>query len=304
MAGHGFDPPAGTAVTLAPGLRRVLAPNPSAMTWRGTNTYLLGDPAGPVAVIDPGPDLPAHLRAILAAAPGGISHVLVTHAHVDHSALAGPLAAAAGAPVLAYGDAASGRSAVMARLAAEGLAGGGEGVDAGFAPDVRLADGEEVAGPGWRLTAIWTPGHMGNHLSFRWQEAAFCGDLVMGWASSLVSPPDGDVAAFRASCARLKALGASVLHPGHGAPIEDPAGRIDWLVAHRAGREAQIRAVLAQAPATLPQLTAALYAETPAHLHPAASRNVLAHLVDLHERRLIDASPRLSPDALFSATPP
>ncbi len=169
-------PPIGEMQELEPGIRRILAPNPSPMTYWGTNTYVVGE--GRVAVIDPGPADPVHLRAILnGLAPGEtVSYILVTHAHLDHSPLARPLAEATGAPVLAFGDALAGRSQVMCALVEGGLRSGGEGVDAGFAPDICLADGEAVAGDGWRLTALWTPGHFANHLCFALEDALFTAD--------------------------------------------------------------------------------------------------------------------------------
>ncbi len=300
-----FQPVPGVAEPLAPGLRRIVAPNPSPMTFRGTNTYLLGTGIpgkGALAVIDPGPDDPAHLQAILdALGPSqSISHILVTHAHVDHSPLARPLSEATGAPVLAFGRAEAGRSPVMAALAADGLAGGGEGVDAGFAPDITLRDGEEVAGDGWSITALHTPGHMGNHLSFAWGDALFCGDLVMGWASSLVSPPDGDLTDFMAACRRLRARPWRVFHPGHGAPIADPAARLDWLIDHRAAREAQVIDALVAGPATAQALAARIYTDTPPALLPAAARNVFAHLIDLYGKNRVAPEGPLSADAVFA----
>lgn len=296
-----FDPPAGIAEPVMPGLRRILAPNPGPMTFRGTNTYLVGTEG--LAVIDPGPDLPAHLAAILGAVGTGqrITHIFVTHAHGDHSPLARRLAAATGAPVLAFGDAAAGRSAAMRALVAEGMQGGGEGVDTAFRPDATLADGEVVVGEGWTLRALWTPGHMGNHLCFAWGDAVFSGDLVMGWSTSLISPPDGDLTDFLASCRRLQTERPARLWPGHGAPVTDPAARIDELVTHRMERERQIRAALAALGAATPAaLARAVYADTPPALLPAAARNVLAHLIDLASRGLVTAAPRPGPDALFA----
>jgi len=295
-----FDPPIGTPVTLSDGLRRVVAGNPSPMTYRGTNTYLLGE--GDIAVIDPGPALEAHMEAILGALGPSerITHIFVTHSHVDHSPLAAPLSEVTGAPVLAFGDSRAGRSAVMERLAGSGLTGGGEGVDAGFAPDITLAHGQSTAGESWELTALHTPGHFGNHLSFQWGDALFCGDLVMGWASSLVSPPDGDLTDFMASCEALHAREWSVFHSGHGAPITAPGARLDWLLDHRRAREAQILGALAAGPATPAALTEEIYTDTPAALLPAAERNVFAHLVDLTVREHVSAAPTLSPGALFS----
>lgn len=298
-----FDPPAGEAQATAPGLRRVLAPNPSPMTFRGTNTYLLG--AAELCVIDPGPDDPRHLAALLAAiGTAPVRAIVVTHSHLDHSPLARPLAEATGAPVLGYGDSLSGRSAVMQGLAAAGMTGGGEGVDPGFRPDRCLADGELLAGRDWEIRAIHTPGHLGNHLCLRWGEAIFTGDHAMGWASSLVSPPDGDMGDYLRSCARLQREGAGVLYPGHGPDVTDPAARLAWLVAHRHEREAQIRAVLARGPATPAEVARAVYPDLAPGLLPAAERNVLAHLIDLAARGEAEAHPSAGPDATFTPPPP
>lgn len=282
-----FDPIPGQDETVAPQVRRIVAPNASPMTFRGTNTYLVGQTG--LAVIDPGPVSDTHLAAILAAVRPGqhISHILVTHAHVDHSPLARDLSDATGAPVLAYGDAGAGRSAVMQQLDGEGLAGGGEGVDAGFRPDRCLADDEVVTGDGWQLQAIWTPGHFGNHLCFALGDVVFTGDLVMGWASSLVSPPDGDLGDFMASCRRLQRRGDRLYLPGHGAPVTDPAARTAWLLTHREGREASILQALTTGPATAAALAARIYTDTPTALLPAATRNVFAHLVELQQKNKI-----------------
>ncbi|MEN8656924.1 MBL fold metallo-hydrolase [Marivita sp.] len=296
-----FRPTIGKAETLAPGLRRVLAPNPSPMTFRGTNTYLVGD--GDLAIIDPGPADDTHLNAILeAVGKQRVSAVLVTHAHVDHSPLARALADIVAAPIYAFSDASGGRSAVMQQLAATGLVGGGEGVDGDFRPDIELADGEAVTGDGWSLCALHTPGHFGNHLSFAWNDVLFCGDLVMGWASSLVSPPDGDLTDFMASCRRLQSQKWSVFHSGHGAPILDPATRLDWLISHRMSREAAVLKALQDGPATSAALAAKIYTDTPAALLPAATRNVLAHLIDLHGKNVVAPVKSLHAEALFTLT--
>lgn len=294
-----FDPPVGVAQELSPGLRRVLAPNPSPMTYRGTNTYLLG--TRDIAVIDPGPESAAHLDAIMDAlqAHQRITHILVTHSHVDHSPLARPLAQVTGAPVLAFGPSGAGRSEIMTQLADTGLADAGEGIDRDFAPDTELADGDTVHGPDWSLTAIWTPGHLGNHLSFAAGDIVFTGDLVMGWASSLVSPPDGDLTDFMASCRRLRDRGAGVFHAGHGAPILEPMARLDWLITHRLSREAAILEALRGGPATPADLAGAIYTDTPAALIPAAKRNILAHLIDLYVRNSVQPMGPLSETASF-----
>lgn len=282
-----------------PGLRRVLAPNPSPMTAEGTNTWIVG--AGEVAVIDPGPDLPAHQAAILAAlAPTErVAAIIVTHAHADHSALAPRLAAATGAPVWGFGPPEAGRSPRMAALAAEGVA-GGEGVDAGFRPDLTLAEGGRVQGPGWRLTALHTPGHFAGHLCLAWGEHLFTGDQVMGWAPSLVSPPDGDMGAYMTSLERLARDGWQRFYPGHGATVDRPADRIAALLAHRRAREAAILAALAIRPQGLASLVAEVYADTPRALHPAAARNALAHLIDLCDRGRVRADPAPGPSQVFA----
>lgn len=281
------EPVPGAVDRPSPGLRRILAPNPSPMTLHGTNTYLLG--TGRVTVIDPGPEDPRHLAAILAALDPGerIETILVTHAHRDHSPLAGPLARATGAPVLARGNARAGRRMRAAYLL-DGAGGGGEGVDTPFAPDRCLPDGaviDTTAGP---LEALWTPGHFGNHMCFVLDGAVFTGDLVMGWASSLISPPDGDLGDYMASLSRLARLVAGrsdwVLHPGHGAAVLQPQARIAALADHRRARGRAIAAALAAGPMDCASLTARLYADTPAALHPAAARNVLAHLIEMHDR--------------------
>lgn len=293
-----FRPVAGKAETLSAGLRRVLAPNPSPMTFRGTNTYLVGDTD--LAIIDPGPMDMAHLDALLSAIGSAqVSAICVTHAHVDHSPLAAPLAKRTGAPVYAFSDAFGGRSAVMQDLAQAGLVGGGEGVDASFRPDLCLADGDEIHGPGWSLRAIHTPGHFGNHLSFAWGDTLFCGDLVMGWASSLVSPPDGDLTDFMTSCRRLLTEDWTVFHSGHGAPIRAPKERLDWLIAHRLSREAAVLEALQDGPASSAVLARRIYTDTPPALLPAATRNVLAHLIDLQGKNIVEPEGPLHADAIF-----
>ena len=295
-----FDPPVGKAIELEPGLRRIVAPNASPMTYRGTNTYLIG--TREIAVVDPGPASLPHLEAILAALEPGqsVSHILVTHTHIDHSPLAASLAQRTGAPILAFGTAHAGRSPVMTRLAEAGLAGGGEGVDTAFRPDVTLADGETVTGDGWSLEVIHTPGHIGNHIALGWGDLCLTADHVMGWATSLVSPPDGDLTDFMASCRRLRAHNWRAFHPGHGGPIADPGGRLDWLIEHRLTRERQILAALESGPATARALAERIYTETPAALIPAAERNVFAHLVDLAGKSSVAPVGDLASTATFT----
>ena len=295
-----FDPEIGQADLLEPGLRRIVAPNPSPMTYRGTNTYLLGRLE--IAVIDPGPESADHLSAILAAcpAPQRITQIFVTHSHVDHSPLAAALAGATGAKIYAFGPSEAGRSEAMRACLAAGMKGGGEGIDIDFSPDILMRDGSRHPAGDEEITAWHTPGHMGNHMCFAWQDAVFCGDLVMGWASSLVSPPDGDLTAFMASCRKLAETDWRIFHAGHGAPIEAPVARLNWLIEHRLGREAQILAALEAGPATAEALARTIYTDTPAALLPAAARNVFAHLIDLHLNNRVSAAPQLSAQAQFT----
>jgi len=281
-----FDPRPGTVLSPEAGLRLMLAPNASPMTERGTNTWLLGE--GAVTVIDPGPANPAHLRAILSALAKGerIARILVSHSHLDHSPGARPLSEATGAPVLAYGDSTAGRSERMLALAGE-LTSGGEGVDTAFVPDECLPDGTELDIGGLALRALHTPGHLGNHLCFLWGQALFTGDQVMGWAPSLVSPPEGDLTDFMASLDRLEALGPTRLYPGHGAPVTDGPARIAALRTHRLGRERAILEAVSAGAASVQAITTAVYTDVAPALLPAAARNVLAHLIDLQGRGLI-----------------
>ncbi|MEL6995827.1 MAG: MBL fold metallo-hydrolase, partial [Pseudomonadota bacterium] len=220
-------PATGKVYDLGDDVYRIIAPNPSPMTYWGTNTYLIGTRG--LALIDPGPDRDAHLSAILSGLRPGqhISHIFVTHSHVDHSPLSRRLAQQTGARIYAFGPSGSGRSEIMQKLAKAGLEDAGEGVDPDFETDENLQDKQVVKGDGWTLTALWTPGHLGNHLCFQMGDVIFCGDLVMGWSSSLVSPPDGDLTDFMASCKRLRKLGARIFHAGHGAPIDTPDECLD-----------------------------------------------------------------------------
>lgn len=284
---------------MAVSVRQIRAANPSPMTGTGTNSYVLGQ--GRVVVIDPGPAEESHLTALLAALNPGetVEAILVTHAHLDHSALAPRLAAVTGAPVLAFGSATAGRSPQMQALAAAGLTGGGEGVDSAFTPDRLLSHGERLALGPHEIEVLHTPGHMGCHLAFACEGLLFSGDHAMGWATSLVSPPDGDMGAYMASLALLAGRSWRQMLPGHGEAVADPAGRLAELTHHRRQREAAVLAALAHGPASAASLAARLYHDTPAALLPAAARNVLAHLIDLSTRNLATTEVPLTAQSLF-----
>lgn len=277
-------------------IRRIRANNPSPLTGTGTNSYVIG--TGEVAVIDPGPELESHLAAILSVLEPGerITQILVTHSHLDHSALVPAVKRETDATVFAFGDSRAGKSEHMKPLT--GL-GGGEGVDHAFTPDVTLEDGSKLKIGEHEIIAIWTPGHFGNHLCFGWGNTLFSGDLVMGWATSLVSPPDGDLTAFMASLARLQAHRHATYLPGHGEPVSNPQARLQELIDHRNMRETQILAQLANGPATAAELTHAIYTDVPPHLHPAAARNVLAHLIDLTQKNKAHHEGSLTSESVF-----
>ncbi|MDA8747157.1 MBL fold metallo-hydrolase [Litoreibacter sp.] len=298
-----FNPKPGIAQELAPGIRRILAPNPSAMTFKGTNTYLVGN--RDIVVIDPGPPDEAHLSAIMSALKGHqrISHIAVTHSHVDHSPLAMVLAQFTGAKVYGFGSSTTGRASVMDNLTDLG---GGEGVDETYLPDVKTPHLGEITGSDWLLRALHTPGHMGNHLCFeldwtgQFSGHVFSGDLVMGWATSMVSPPDGHLTDFMASLELLETRSDHMMyHPGHGAPVQDPQARVRALWNHRKTRERQILEALQQSSGHAAALTALIYTDVDPRLLPAATRNVLAHLIDLTARQIVAPKGTLREDVIF-----
>lgn len=293
-------PEIGIPLTLTEGLRVITCGNASPMTFTGTQTYLLGE--AEIAIFDPGPADMAHMKAIEKAIGGHrVSHIIVTHSHVDHSPLASIISQKTGAPIYGFGAANAARSDLMNHLALGGGLGGGEGIDHDFAPDTTISDGEEIRGKEWALTAHHTPGHLSNHLCFSWQgnDALFSGDHVMGWASTLVSPPDGDLTAFMASLKKLQNQPEHTYYAGHGAPLYEAHNMLDYLLAHRLGREDQIMSRLQSAPRTVAELTADMYADVSPMLHGAASRNVLAHLIDLFERELVEPEGPFSANARF-----
>ncbi len=272
----------GAVARLSPLIRRVIARNPSAFTFHGTGTYIVGH--GTVAIVDPGPASPEHIDALLAAIAGEtVSHILVTHTHLDHSPATAAIKAATGAPSFAFGPHGRGGETVE------------EGADFEFLPDHRLADGDVVAGAGWTVEAVHTPGHTSNHLCFalREENALFPGDHVMGWSTTVVSPPDGDMRAYMDSLQKLLGRAEAAYYPTHGAPIGEPAPYVAALLAHRHEREDQIMACLADGIGHIPDMVARMYADIDPRLHRAAGRSVLAHLIHMVEadRAACDGEP-------------
>ncbi len=266
--------PTGIPIPLDALVTRVLAPNASPYTFTGTQTHVVG--TSDLAVIDPGPDSPEHLAALLAAIDGRpVSAIVITHHHRDHSPLSRALRDAIGAPIVG--------AAPFART--DGTS-GDAAFDADYQPTQVMAEGDEVAGEGWTLRALATPGHTSNHLAFALPEtgALFSGDHVMGWSTSIVSPPDGDMGDYIASLEKLLARDDRVYYPGHGEAVETPRRLVRGMVAHRRQREAQLLRLLRDGAATLPALTARAYAGLDPRLIPAAERSVLAHLLDLERR--------------------
>ena len=268
--------PTGRVERLEPLVRRVLAPNGSPFTYTGTQSYLVGTDAG-LAVIDPGPDDPRHraaLEAAIGAAP--VLAICCTHTHRDHSPAAAPLAARTGAPVIGC--------APLVLHSDEPRA--DAPFDADYRPDRVLADGEAIAGPGWTLTALATPGHTSNHLSFALAEsgALFTGDHVMGWSTTVVAPPDGDMADYMASLALLHDRADRVYYPAHGPAVTNPRQLVRGMIGHRRQRERQILRLLGTGAHEVPELVPKMYAGIDARLWPAAGQSVKAHLLDLERR--------------------
>lgn len=282
-----FEP--GRADQVSPVIRRVVAGNSGAFTYTGTGTYLVG--RGKVAVIDPGPAEDAHFDALNRALEGEtVSHVIVTHHHLDHSALARRFADHHGAKV--YGRPASGGRPMDPDAPVME-----EGADFSFMPDHTLNDGDAIAGPGWTLEVLHTPGHTANHICLALMEenALLCGDHIMGWATSVVLPPDGDMSDYLQQLERVRQRGFAMLWPSHGPPVTDPDPFIRAYIAHRHYREAQILHALAGGPSGIEALLPVMYAGLDTRLYPAAAMSVWSHMVDLVRRGQVrtDGEPEL-----------
>ena len=274
--------PTGTLLQISPRVGRVLAPNPSPFTYTGTQTYLVG--TEDIAVIDPGPADPDHLAALLAAiADRPVRAILCTHTHRDHSPAAAPLAAQTGAPIIGCAPLTLEDDGPRADAA----------FDPSYSPDRILADGEQVAGEDWTLETVATPGHTSNHLCFALlqEDALFTGDHVMGWSTSVISPPDGDMTDYMRSMQRLLDREDAIYYPAHGDPVSNPRRLVRGMMGHRKQREGQIMRFLERNGASeIPAMVAQMYKGVDPRLHPAAGRSVLAHLIDLNGRGMAEAA--------------
>jgi glyoxylase-like metal-dependent hydrolase (beta-lactamase superfamily II) len=274
-----FDFEYGRLEPVAPGIRRIVARNPGPFTFRGTGTYVVGE--GKVAVIDPGPDLPEHIEALLMDLAGEeVTHILVTHTHRDHSPAAAAVKEATGAPTYGFGPHAGGK---------RGEPGVEEGGDWDFVPDIVVPDGGEIVGAGWRFEAVHTPGHTSNHLCFALpdQGVLFSGDHVMGWSTSVIAPPDGNMAAYMGSLDKLLARRDAVYWPTHGPAIIEPKEHVRAFIAHRREREAGVIDCLRAGIGNVDAMVERLYVGLNPNLKRAAGRSMLAHLVDLIERGIV-----------------
>lgn len=266
------------AQRLSPLVRRVLAPNPSAFTYTGTQTYIVG--TGEVAVVDPGPAEPAHIAGILAATTGErIVAILCTHTHRDHSPAAAPLKAATGAKIVGCAPLTIDDDGPRADAA----------FDTSYAPDRILTNGERMTRSGWTIETVATPGHTSNHLCYHLGEenALFTGDHVMGWSTTVVSPPDGDMADYMRSLDVLLARNDAIYYPAHGEPVTKPQQFVRGLAGHRRQRERQILRMLEAGEGVIADMVPKMYAGIDQRLYGAAGRSVLAHLIDLRNRGLV-----------------
>ncbi|MFL0357512.1 MBL fold metallo-hydrolase [Erythrobacter sp. GH1-10] len=282
MAGIPPKPwPTGKAEQVEPLVKRVLAPNPSPYTYTGTQTYVVGESHGPdCAVIDPGPNEPAHIDAILeAVAERRIVAIMCTHTHRDHSPAAAPLSEMTGAPVV-------GCAPLVIKT---DLPRSDEAFDTTYSPDRVLEDGEAMQGTGWTLTAVATPGHTSNHLCFALEEsgALFTGDHVMGWSTSVVIPPDGDMGDYMASLEKLQAREDTVYHSAHGEAITKPRQLVRGMIGHRRQRENQILRLLGEEARPVSDFIPHMYKGLDERLIPAAEMSVTAHLIDLERRGIV-----------------
>ena len=282
----------GSVKNSSPMIRRVVAANPGAFTYHGTGTYIIG--SGQVAVVDPGPALPPHVDAILAATRGErITHILVTHTHLDHSPATRALQARVAAPSYGYGPHGTGRFERGEQVE--------EGADWEFAPDVEVRDGDVVQGVGWSVECVHTPGHTSNHICYRLREEAslFCGDHVMGWSTTIVSPPDGDMGEYMRSLERLLARDDACYWPTHGPGILDPQAFVRACIEHRRERFEQILQCLSNGVSGISDMVPIIYRDLPRSMHPAAARQVFAALLYLVDEGRATCAGSLGVDARY-----
>ncbi|MEM1435718.1 MAG: MBL fold metallo-hydrolase [Pseudomonadota bacterium] len=280
----------GAVATVDQGIRRVIANNPSAFTFAGTGTYIIG--TGDVAVIDPGPKDQAHIDALLAATAGErITHILITHTHMDHSPGTELLLQHCDARTYGYGPHGAGK-------AEEGVA-VEEGGDMAFVPDEEIRDGDLISGESWSVECVYTPGHTSNHMCFAHREsgALFTGDHVMGWSTSVISPPDGDMAAYMASLEKLLTRDDRVYWPTHGPCIDEPKPHVEAFIAHRREREVQIFKCIDEGVHSIKAMVPLMYQGTPEFLYPAAARSVFAAIEYMVQRGELVTDSALSLDA-------
>jgi glyoxylase-like metal-dependent hydrolase (beta-lactamase superfamily II) len=293
-----FEPRQGESVEVAPGVRRVTAKNPGPFTFQGTNTFLIGE--DDLAVLDPGPDDPSHVEALLRATGNArVAHILVSHRHADHSSAARALQARTGTPIFAASQRRPFRTDAGLRLDAAD--------DSGFSPDRALTDGAVVEGDGYRLEAIATPGHASDHLAFALADRGilFSGDHVMGWATTVVAPPDGSMRDYMASLDRLLARPEDLYFPAHGGEIRDARNYVRALRAHRKMRERAIIERLAHGDRTIADMVRRIYSDIDPPLRAAAALSTLAHLEDLTERGLVaaDSQPSVTANYWLGVSP-
>jgi len=279
----------GAVQRISPLVRRITAENPSKYTYLGTGTYVVGLAGGDVAVIDPGPRLDSHRDALHAALDGStVRAILITHTHADHSPLSAWLAEESGAPTYGFGPHGAFEADPDADVKPE------ESVDLDFVPSAPTVDGDTIAGPGWTFEAIHTPGHCSNHLCFALAEEStvFTGDHVMGWSTAVISPPDGDMAAYFDSLEKLLGRpGDAVYRPTHGGPITDPRPFVEAYLGHRRDRERQILELVRSEPLSIEAIVAVLYADVRIELHKPAARSVKSHLLKLiDEGRVVETT--------------
>ena len=292
---HDLDAPIGKVEDISPLVRRIICPNPGPYTYTGTGTFIIGH--GKVAVIDPGPLNDQHLKAILDATSGEtISHILVTHTHADHSSLAAALSKASSAETFAFGSH-GGRQMDNA----EGVENGEEGVDMAFTPDHKLNDGDKISGDDWNIEAIHTPGHTSNHMCFalKQENTLFSGDHVMGWSTSIVIPPDGDMAQYMKSVERLMAQNYQCIRPTHGPAIIEPRLFLEALLAHRMEREMLVLKAVVAGHEMVSDIVKTVYIGLPVELHKAAGMSALAHLILLVNDGRVNCDDKPSMDSRF-----